>query len=239
MSAVEDKRDRVLVLAPSGRDAVLTQAVLQQAGVASAICPDLGALCDALDEGAAAALITEDAFVEHDIRRLVHWTGAQEPWSDLPFIVLWTRENHSGGAHELGFLRTSANISLLERPVTTGTLVSAVKAALRARRRQYEVKDTLAALAQSEQRYRTLAEALPQLVWSCHADGTCDYVNRRWVEYTGIDDARGQGSGWFEAVVHPDDRQRSRERWAAAAAGRSDYDLEHRIRRADGTSHWF
>src|SRR5689334_2921642 len=88
MSAPDDKRERVLVVAPSGRDAALTQAVLQQADIPSLVCPDLDALCDALAEGAAAALVTEDAFVEHDIGRLVSWTEAQEPWSDLPFIVL-------------------------------------------------------------------------------------------------------------------------------------------------------
>jgi DNA-binding NtrC family response regulator len=167
MSAPDDRRGRVLVLAPAGRDAVLTQAVLERAGIPSAICAHLGELCDALADGAAAALVTEESMVGMDVQRLAAWTAAQEPWSDLPFIVLRSRGSiNDDAAHELSFLRTSANITLVERPIGTGTLVSTVTAALRARR-QYEVKDSLEAVAQSEHRHRTLAEALPQLVWTC------------------------------------------------------------------------
>ena len=175
-----------------------------------------------------------------DVQRLVAWTAAQEPWSDLPFIILRSRgAANAESAPEFGFLRTSANITLVERPIGTGTLVSTVAAALRARRRQYEVKDSIEALAQSERRYRTLAEALPQLVWTCLPDGRCDYVNRRWMEYTGIDDWQRLGPDWLEMVIHPDDRARSLACWAAATAGEAEYDLEHRIRGANGASHWF
>jgi PAS domain-containing protein len=64
--------------------------------------------------------------------------------------------------------------------------VSAVRAALRARGRQYEVHDALIALTASERRYRTLAEALPQLVWTSGPDGQRDYFSRQWLEYTGV-----------------------------------------------------
>jgi signal transduction histidine kinase len=160
----EDLRDRVLVLAPTGRDAALAQAVLAQAGIASAICSDLERLCDALGEGAAAALITEEAFIEWDARRLVNWIAAQQPWSDLPVIVLLDKSAVAEGRHDITFLKTPANITLLERPIGADTLVSTLRAALRARKRQYEVKDMLQALAQSEQRYRALADELEHLV---------------------------------------------------------------------------
>jgi PAS domain S-box-containing protein len=192
-----------------------------------------------LADGAAAALVTEESMVGMDVQRLAAWTAAQEPWSDLPFIVLRSRGSiNDDAAHELSFLRTSANITLVERPIGTGTLVSTVTAALRARR-QYEVKDSLEAVAQSEHRHRTLAEALPQLVWTCLPDGRCDYVNRRWVEYIGVHDYERLGPDWLGMVIHPDDRARSLAGWAAAVAGEADYDLEHRIRSVDGASHWF
>jgi signal transduction histidine kinase/ActR/RegA family two-component response regulator len=164
MTPDDAARDRVLVLAPAGRDAPLTQAVLARAGVVASTCRDLEQLCDALGNGAAAALITEEAFIEWDARRLVDWIAAQEPWSDLPFLILLDRGAIAEGRQDITFLKTSANITLLERPISASALVSTVRAALRARRRQYEVKDTLEALAQSQDRYRTLADELEHLV---------------------------------------------------------------------------
>ncbi len=199
MTTPNCRRDRVLILAPAGRDAVLTQAVLERANIPSAVCANLDALCDALTEGAAVALVTEKSLAAVNVQRLAAWTAAQEPWSDLPFIILRSRGAvNAESAPEFGFLRTSANITLVERPIGTGTLVSTVAATLRARRRQYEVKDSIEALAQSERRYRTLADALPQLVWTCLPDGRCDYVNRRWMEYTGIGDWQNLGPDWLE-----------------------------------------
>jgi PAS domain S-box-containing protein len=136
-------------------------------------------------------------------------------------------------------LQQSGNLTLLERPVGAATLVSAVRAALRARGRQYEVHDALEALTVSERRYRTLAEALPQLVWTSQPDGLRDYFSRQWVEYTGIPEEEQLGLAWLDKVVHPQDRERVRERWMAAVQGRDDYDLELRIRRADGQYRWF
>jgi len=164
MTLREALRDRVLVVAPAGRDAPLTREVLAQSGIAVSICANLDALCTALIEGAASVLITDEALVEWDTRRLVDWIAAQEAWSDLPFIILTGKGTPTEGRHDVTFLRTAANITLLERPLGTGALVSTVKAALRARRRQYEVRDMLQALAQSEQRYRKLADELEDLV---------------------------------------------------------------------------
>jgi PAS domain S-box-containing protein len=117
--------------------------------------------------------------------------------------------------------------------------VSAVRAALRARGRQYEVHDALEALTASERRYRTLAEALPQLVWTSQPDGQRDYFSRQWVEYTGIPEEEQLGFAWLDEVVHPQDRARVRECWIAAVRGRGEYDLELRIRRSDGQYRWF
>jgi signal transduction histidine kinase/ActR/RegA family two-component response regulator len=164
MMPADAARDRVLVLAPSGRDAPLAQAVLARAGIAAVISAHIDRLCDALSAGAAAVLITEEAFIEWDARRLVRWIAAQEPWSDLPFLILLDKGTAAEGRQDILFLKTSANITLLERPISADALVSSVRSALRARRRQYEVNDALHALAQSEQRYRDLAAELEHLV---------------------------------------------------------------------------
>ena len=233
-------RSRVLLLAPVGRDAALTRSVLDRAGIESLACSRLDQLRRKLVEGAGAALITEEAVTGRDLRGLVEWITRQPSWSDFPFIVLLEPgASAETGSQEREALQQSGNLTLLERPVGTATLVSAVRAAMRARRRQYEVHDALAALTASERRYRTLAEALPQLVWTSKPGGEHDYLSRQWLNYTGIPEDEQLGFAWLDKVVHPDDRGRVREHWMAAMAGRGEYDLEYRLRRADGKYRWF
>jgi PAS domain S-box-containing protein len=97
---------------------------------------------------------------------------------------------------------------------------------------------TLAALRESEARFRVLAESTPQLVWSTRPDGWCDYLSPQWVEYTGVPEAEQHGLGWH-AAVHPDDRARASQVWADAVAGVAPYDVEYRLKGADGAWRWF
>ncbi|HEX4194333.1 MAG TPA: ATP-binding protein [Stellaceae bacterium] len=162
--AIEAVNERVLILAPAGRDAPLVQGILQRAGVDSLVCEQLDHVCDALEAGAAAVLIAEEALLESDSRRLLSWVRAQESWSDLPFVVLLERGGRGREKADIIFLNSSANMTLLERPISAATLVSTLQAALRARRRQYEVRNALDALSASENRYRLLAADLERLV---------------------------------------------------------------------------
>jgi PAS domain S-box-containing protein len=94
------------------------------------------------------------------------------------------------------------------------------------------------ALRESEHRWRSLTEALPQLVWSAAPDGACDYFSTQWTAFTGVPEEELLGWRWL-AVLHPDDRQPTRQFWTAAVDGRSAYDVEYRVRRSDGTYRWF
>jgi PAS domain S-box-containing protein len=94
------------------------------------------------------------------------------------------------------------------------------------------------ALRESEQRWRSLTEALPQLVWSATPDGACDYFSTQWTEYTGVAESELLGTRWMD-VLHPDDRQSTRQIWTDSVAGRRAYDVEYRVRRYDGTYGWF
>jgi PAS domain S-box-containing protein len=94
------------------------------------------------------------------------------------------------------------------------------------------------ALVESRQHYRALAESLPHLVWTCRPDGYCDFLSRQWVEYTGRPAEEQLGYGWAEHV-HPDDRERVRAEWEAATLRGDRFDVEFRIRRADGVYRWF
>src|SRR6267142_794967 len=87
-------------------------------------------------------------------------------------------------------------------------------------------------------RWRSLTEALPQLVWTAKPDGTSDYFSTQWTEYTGAPEAGLLGWRWME-VLHPDDLENTRQVWADAVAGRRPYDVEYRVRRHDGAYGWF
>ena len=102
-----------------------------------------------------------------------------------------------------------------------------------------EEKRAEQAVRESERRYRSLAEALPQLVWTDRPDGTCDYLSSQWETYTGIPVEELLGFNWLDRVLHPDDRERTLQCWLTAVADKGVYDLEYRIRRHDGEYRWF
>jgi two-component system, sensor histidine kinase and response regulator len=93
-------------------------------------------------------------------------------------------------------------------------------------------------LRESEHRWRGLAEALPQLVWTATADGACDYFSTQWTQHTGVPEGGLLGWRWLD-VLHPDDREPTRRLWTASVEGRGPYDVEYRVRRFDGEYRWF
>src|SRR5215831_3857587 len=93
-------------------------------------------------------------------------------------------------------------------------------------------------LRESEQRWRSLTEALPQLVWSATPDGACDYFSAQWTQHTGVPESDLLGWRWL-AVLHPDDREPTRRLWTDAVAGRGPYDVEYRVRRRCGVYRWY
>jgi PAS domain S-box-containing protein len=93
------------------------------------------------------------------------------------------------------------------------------------------------ALRASEARFRQLADAMPQLVWTAGPDGAVDYFNSRAAEYAGLVQSPGDGLGWAR-VLHPDDIQRCQEAWRDAISSGMTYDCEHRLRMADGSWRW-
>src|SRR4051812_47581745 len=109
---------RILVHAPTGRDASATAEVLVRAGLKAKICLDLGSLVEEAGFGAAAVFIAEEALFGQDLAPLGAWVEDQPAWSDLPFVLLTSRQDQPSVAawrqRVIGLLR---NVSLLERPV--------------------------------------------------------------------------------------------------------------------------
>jgi signal transduction histidine kinase len=139
-----DHDDRVLVLAPTGKDAPLACEVLGRHGVTAAVCADLEILCTRLLDGAGALLVAEEALAGRGLETLVAALGRQPAWSDVPVLVILHGTVGAGVLDRLGVLR---NTTLVERPIRIPALVSTVNMALRARMRQYEVRDLMRELA--------------------------------------------------------------------------------------------
>ncbi|MFO1369004.1 MAG: PAS domain S-box protein [Marinagarivorans sp.] len=94
------------------------------------------------------------------------------------------------------------------------------------------------ALRASESRFRQVTESLPQMIWTCTADGPCDYLGPQWIAYTGIPESEQLGYGWLEQI-HPEDRERTIQHWQATAGKGEQFVIEFRVRRFDGEYRWF
>ncbi|MBY0408480.1 MAG: PAS domain-containing protein, partial [Rickettsiales bacterium] len=100
-------------------------------------------------------------------------------------------------------------------------------------------REATRALKESEERWRNLSNAMPQLVWTANAaDGSAQYFNSRWEQYTGHTAEELQGDAWLECL-HPEDHERVMHAWQRAVNDEGEYNLEYRIRRHDGIYRWF
>lgn len=139
---------RVLVLAPTLRDARVTQELLERANISSSSCDGAPAIATALGAGVGAILMTDAAFADPHFDKLLEALARQPPWSDIPVVLLC----HAGPPLPLAaqMLDRLRNVTLLERPTSARTLLSSVQAAVRARARQYDLREQIEALRASE-----------------------------------------------------------------------------------------
>ncbi|AQR62817.1 histidine kinase [Brevundimonas sp. LM2] len=100
-----------------------------------------------------------------------------------------------------------------------------------------EREQGLADLAESEAKFRAIADSLPQMVWSTRPDGFHDYYNARWYEFTGVPAGSTDGEGW-NGMFHPDDQDRAWAAWQQSLQTGDLYEIEYRLRRADGIYRW-
>lgn len=181
---------RFLVLAPTGRDAALTAALLTQAELTATVCDDIAELCHRVDhEGAAALMIAEEALSRRAVVRLSETLARQGSWSDLPVLVFTGAAlRRRPSADEL--LASLGNVTLLDRPLRPITMISAARSALRARKRQYEARAELYAQHEAvRQRDQFLAmlghelrNPLSAIVMALNLQGDGDGKSRRYRE---------------------------------------------------------
>ena len=144
--ARSDNGLRVLVFAPIGRDTELTTDLLTRANIACQACGSLDEVCDQMRIGAGAILLTEEALSDPAVDDLAASLAEQPPWSDISILLFAGGDRNQASLRTLHKLEVLRNVTLLDRPVRTAAVVSTVRAAVRGRQRQYELRDVLTAL---------------------------------------------------------------------------------------------
>ena len=138
---MHNKDERVLIIAPVGQDAEAMAALLDAQGLETQICNGSDEYSRQITDRAGALLLTEEALESPQGSLLLDALKAQPPWSELPLIILTS----GGESRRAGLLNLAAaaagSVTLLERPISTLTLMRSVQVALRSRRRQYQVRD--------------------------------------------------------------------------------------------------
>jgi signal transduction histidine kinase/CheY-like chemotaxis protein len=155
--------DRVIIAAPTGRDAEDLCLLLVRGGLDATVCLDLQGAVSALDGGAGALLLTEEV-LGRDACLLAEWIARQPAWSDLPVLLLRSDLAQLDSADVGSGFGVYGNVWLLERPLRSETLLSALEAALRARHRQYQIRAYLIEREQAAAALRELNATLEERV---------------------------------------------------------------------------
>ena len=145
----------IAILAPAGRDGVVAGRILADAGFATNVCEDMECLCATVAQDVGVLLIAEEALAGPAREALLAALQVQPSWSDVPVVILTGEGELSRPlSPPLSALAAHANVTLLERPVRVATLVTAMRSALRARRRQFDVRDHLEERTAAEEALR-------------------------------------------------------------------------------------
>ncbi|XUP35839.1 ATP-binding protein (plasmid) [Xanthomonas axonopodis pv. vasculorum] len=215
----------VHIVAPFGRDAQSIASIVGERGLASRVYATLDALAGDLQDASGVVVLTEEA-IRGDLHGLSHILQGQQAWSDIPFVLLRAPR----GLHNRRQVRLPAdmtNVIELERPLSSASLLSAISTALRARQKQFVIRDQLAqlaesraALAQSEAELRRVTDALPVLIAFIDKNLVYRFANRSYEDWIGVPPANVIGRPLLD-VVGPAVVQERRAWIEAALAGQA------------------
>jgi signal transduction histidine kinase/ActR/RegA family two-component response regulator len=245
MGLVSDSQieQRVLLLAPTRRDAEITKGLLTAAGLNCFTCQNLSELSREVLSGAGAILLTEEAIGAPNIDELVNALEAQPTWSDLPLVMLMRGGIQSPESARV--LQSLRNVTLLDRPAATRSLVSAMQAAVRARQRQYQAREQIEEIRRAEALYKEIQQQL-EIAIEASQLGTfhCEIPlgkilwNDRCKAHFWLPPDAEVDFDLFYSILHPDDRQRTREAVTRCVEGGSIYDIEYRTVSPQGEIRW-
>jgi len=177
---------RVLIVAPYGRDAESVSGLLTSNGYDARICDTFGEVAAHLDAHAGVILVTEEALAS-DLSPLESALMVQPPWSDIPFILLTGRRagrDRPAEAMRQRLPSNATNVVLIERPLSAESLLSTIVSAMRARQRQFVMRDQLAELDTQRTRLETLLENLPIGVAFLDTQGSSVLTNPAFKQFS-------------------------------------------------------
>jgi PAS domain S-box-containing protein len=230
--------ERILVLAPRGRDAQVIAQVLAGSGMVCAACGDYPALMRELDAGAGAALIAEEALKGADLDLLAAWLARQASWSDFPFVLLVSRQAAPRKEAAHMWLGNAANVLLLERPLNAETIRRAAASALRARKRQYQARSELQVRMRAEERLHIALEAGRLGAWEVDLPGVALRASDTCKRNFGRDPAQPFLYEEILPAIYAQDRERLYDAVCAAVSHGGGFSVEHRVIWPDGSLHW-
>jgi len=169
----------ILIHAPVGRDGQLLHDLFHRAKLQSIVCSSIDQLCREIELGVGALFIAEEALQSHAVERLSEVLQKQSAWSDLPLVVLTVGGEPTVASRErLSSLEPLGDLTLLERPLRSDTIVSAAHTAVRARLKQYEIRRRDAEL-------QLVTDNVPVLISYIDAEQVYRRVNRTYFEWFG------------------------------------------------------
>lgn len=237
---------RILVSAPFGRDGETLAALLQDEQYEVGVCRDLRELSIEICENVGVIPLTEET-LSGELAHLKDALARQPPWSDVPFVLLAApRSGRTPNAQlsSLKLLDVATNSVVLERPLGKASLYSAVASAMRLRQKQFQMRDRLLELDESETRLRLAANAAKIGTWDFDPVSGRLSWDERCKALFGISSDSDRNISYetsFRAGLHPDDRQKADEAVAKALKPGSsgEYDIEYRtIGIEDGVERW-
>ena len=215
-----NSKDRVLIIAPVGRDAQGMAELLVGHGFEAQICGSLAECAEHIQSGAAALILTEEALELGSLSHLFEALAAQPSWSELPLIILT-----AGGEPRLARLLelvadAAGSVTLLERPIGTTTLIRSLEVALNSRRRQYQVRDFLEeqhrkqceleqaqeSLQRAKQFDDAVMENMGEGLYTVDSQGSVTFMNPAAEQLFGwtFDELRGRNIHEAVHYKHPD-----------------------------------
>ena len=200
----EDIETRLLVLASTRKDGEIACRILKNAQIDCWICDDVGEMVEELSRGLGALLIAEEVLTTEALTLIENYFLHQPAWSDIPILILTYYGANSPILTQ--WMPRLGKTTLLERPVRTASLISAVRSALRGRRRQYQMRTSQQQLLESEQRFKTLFEFHPDGIVVRDLTGRLVSCNKAMESITGRSFNELQAET-IQTLVAPDDRE--------------------------------
>jgi PAS domain S-box-containing protein len=235
--------DRVLLLAPTAKDAAAARQVFASIGIPCLVCKDLDETCREILAGAGAAIVTDDTILNDRGHCLARVLADQPAWSDFPLIVLTSP--HGLTPRTSAALQSVGHMTLVRRPVEIRSLESTIRTVLRDRARQYATRDHLRererqadALRASEERLAFALAAGSLGSWEWDLESGAFQCSPLCKAHHGLAGDAPISLQTLSDAIHPSDRGRVDGALEQSLADRSDYHVEYRNIWPDRSTHW-